>query len=89
MTPDLFNGMFEMLGGFIICLSIRKLYVDKRVAGVSWLHVAFFSTWGFWNLYYYPSLGQWWSFWGGIGVVSANTFWLFQMLYYMRHGKKP
>ncbi len=80
--PDAVNGMLEMAGGLFILLSIKRLHKDKVVKGVSWMHVAFFSTWGYWNLFYYPHLDQWWSFWGGIGIVTTNTFWLLQMAWY-------
>ena len=85
--PDLMNGLFEFAGGFFILLSCIKLYKDKKVKGVSWIHIGFFASWGYWNLYYYPSLGQTISFIGGIGVVTMNTILLFQMLYYIRREK--
>lgn len=81
---DFVNGTFESLGGFFILLSVVKLYHDKRVRGVSWIHAAFFSSWGYWNLAYYPHLGQWMSFIGGAFLVAVNTVWLLQMLYYLR-----
>lgn len=79
---DIINALFELLGGAFILLSIKKLHQEKRVAGVSWIHVSFFSVWGFWNLYYYPSLGQWYSFAGGIFIVLANSIWTAQLIYY-------
>jgi len=80
--PDLINGLYETLGGGFIALSIIKLHREKTVRGVSWLHVAFFSSWGLWNLYFYPHLDQWFSFWGGVALVSANAIWLGQIFYY-------
>jgi len=85
--PDLVNGLFELAGGFFILLSCMKLYKDKKVRGISWIHVGFFASWGYWNLYYYPSLGQTISFIGGIGVVTMNTILLVQMLYYIKKEK--
>lgn len=85
---DLINGSFEVLGAFFILPSIVKLHRDKAVRGVSWLHVSFFWAWGLWNLLYYPSLGQWWSFYGGVGVIAANTIWLGQLLYYSRRQER-
>ncbi len=82
MTPDLINGFFEFAGTGFIILSCRKLYRDKMVRGVSWIHMSSFMAWGFWNLYYYPHLEQWISFWGGIGIVTANTFYVMQLVYY-------
>lgn len=84
MTPDIINGLFEVFGGVFITMSIIKLHRDKQVAGVNWLMIAFFAAWGYWNLYFYPSLGQWWSFWGGIGVVITNTIYLGMLIYYSR-----
>jgi hypothetical protein len=85
--PDLFNGMLEAGGGFFIWLSIIKLGREKVVRGVSWMHVAFFSTWGIWNLFYYPHLGQWLSFFGGALLVIFNVIWLCQIMYYNRVNK--
>jgi len=45
----------------------------------------FFTSWGMWNLFYYPHLGQWYSFAGGVFIVSVNTFWLGQIIYYRRN----
>lgn len=87
---DFVNGLFEFFGSFAIGLSVLKLLKDKRVAGVSWLMVAFFASWGAWNLAYYPSLGQWWSFGAGIGVCTVNLIYMGQLIYYTRcpGGKK-
>ena len=81
---DLINGCFELFGGMFIALSIIRLRKDKQVRGVNWLHPAFFTVWGWWNLYYYPHLGQWCSFVGGIVIVVLNTIWILQMVYYER-----
>ncbi len=80
--PDIINGTFEGTGGFFILLSVIKLYRDKKVMGVHWGHSAFFTSWGLWNLYFYPHLGQWLSFWGGVFLVSVNAFWLGQIFWY-------
>lgn len=37
---------------------------------------AFITAWGLWNLYYYPSLDQPWSFYGGVALVCVNTTYL-------------
>lgn len=86
--PDIVNGIFELLGAPFTLLSILRLHKDKSVKGVSWIPIAFFSSWGFWNLFYYPCLGQWYSFFGGLTLVLTNTFWLCQMVYYLRKEKK-
>lgn len=87
MNGDAINGAFELGGAILIWLHIRQLHKDKQVKGVHWGPVAFYAGWGFWNLWYYPSLDQWLSFWAGIGVVFANTVWLLQMLHYRRKQK--
>jgi len=87
---DIVNGSFELFGAPFIFLSVIKLYKDKLVKGVSWVGVGFFASWGYWNLYFYPHLNQWASFFGGIAIVLCNTIWLIQLLYYIKYpgGKK-
>jgi len=82
--PDFTNGLFESIGGLLLWANVRALYRDKVVRGVRILPVVFWSAWGFWNLYYYPSLDQWWSFAGGLGVVIPNTLWVLMAVRYTR-----
>ena len=44
--------------------------------GVSAWAFVFMATWGVWNMYYYPHLGQWASFAGGVVINSANVTWV-------------
>jgi hypothetical protein len=81
-APDTINGLFETLGGGFVLLSVIKLHREKIAKGVSWMHVGFFTSWGFWNLFYYRDLGQLMSFYGGVGLVGTNTFWLGQIAWY-------
>lgn len=83
-SPDLINGLFEIWGGFFIGLSCRRLYKDKSVRGVSPWHAFYFTTWGFWNLYFYPHVGATWSFYGGVLVAIVNAVWLGMLVYYGR-----
>ena len=85
---DFLNGSFELAGGLFILLSILKLHKEKKVRGVSYVHVGYFTVWGYWNIYYYPYLDQWISFIGGLSVVLVNTFWLGQIIYYTILEKK-
>ncbi len=85
---DLLNGLFEFSATFFLWLHVRRIYHDKEVAGASVTACFFFTLWGYWNLYYYPSLDQWWSFAGGIGVVGLNTAWLAGMLRYGTRKKR-
>ena len=84
---DAINGTYELLGGYFIFLHIRALCRDKDVKGVSWSAVCFFTTWGYWNLFYYPYLNQYLSFVGGVAIAITNTTWLALIIYYKRHPK--
>jgi uncharacterized membrane protein YfcA len=85
---DMINGIFELIGGLLLVLNCIRLHESKKVVGVSTLPVIFFSSWGLWNLYYYPSLGQWFSFFGGVLIVSVNTVWLAMCFYYRRKSRE-
>jgi hypothetical protein len=47
---------------------------------VYWPTSLFFTSWGVWNLYYYPSLGQWLSFAAGIALCLGNIAWVSQAI---------
>ena len=75
-APDIVNGLFELLGGFALWQNVKRIRTDKQCRGVNWQVTLFFTSWGFWNLFYYPSLDQWFSFAGGLNIVAANFVWL-------------
>jgi hypothetical protein len=75
-TPDLINGLFEGWGGVAIWGNVRRISRDRCTRGVSLKSTAFFTSWGFWNLFYYPHLAQWLSFTGGLFIVAGNTVWI-------------
>ena len=75
--PDIINGTYEAFGGLVILLNVLRIRKDKQVRGVNALTTVFFTTWGFWNLYYYPHLNQWFSFAGGLFIVFSNSLWLY------------
>lgn len=79
---DCVNGLFEFCASIAIWVSIFRALRDRSVAGISWITVGFFTTWGVWNLLYYPSLGQTMSFLAGICVVISNCIWLILLLFY-------
>jgi len=88
MVADIVNGFFECIGGIMMFLNCYKIWKDKQVKGVSIFATGFFTAWGYWNLYYYPSLNQWMSFVGGLFIVLGNTIWVSLAMYYMRKNKK-
>lgn len=82
MLPDLINGLFETIGGLSVWMHVFAALKAKKIVGVSRYAVAMLTLWGFWNLFYYPWLGQWWSFAGGLVIVSGNLAWLWAMKKY-------
>jgi hypothetical protein len=89
LTPDGINGVFEFVGSLLIWINVRALYHDKEFKGVRIGPTAFFFCWGLWNLFFYPHLGQYLSFAGGVSMVIANLVWVAQMVYYGRFYKAP
>ncbi len=79
------NAMFEFFGSMALMKNVFKLHADKMVRGYHWAATAYFMSWGYWNIFYYPSVGDWWSFTGGLFVVAVNTFWLGQMIHYRKN----
>ena len=84
MAPDLINGLFEFGGSIFTWANCWRVKKDGGYAGVFLPGIVFFTSWGAWNLYYYPSLGQWWSFHGGLSIMLANIVWILLMLKYGR-----
>lgn len=82
MSPDLINGCFELVGAGFNLLNVHRLVKDKRLNGVRWEPTAFFTSWGVWNLFYYPALGQYWSFLGGCVIVAVNALWVALVAWY-------
>jgi len=82
LNNDLINAFFEFGGAIAILNHCRVLYKDKAVNGISILSTVFFTAWGIWNIWYYPSLEQWWSFIGGLAITFANLLWVFLLVHY-------
>jgi len=81
---DMANAFFEAGGSVFVLNHARVLYQHKLVRGVSMLSIAFFSLWGVFNMFYYSHLGQNFSWYAGICVLIANTFYLSLIMYYRR-----
>lgn len=88
MSPDLVNGLFEFSGSIMLWQNVLRLHRDRQIKGVSIGPTAFFTAWGLWNLVYYPSLHQTFSFLGGVCLVVANIVWLGQMFIYRPRSSK-
>lgn len=81
---DLINGIFELAGALVVWKNVNQLIKDKQIKGVYYPLWVFYAAWGFWNLYYYPSLNQYLSFYAGIVMVIGNTIWVSLAFYYGR-----
>jgi len=75
-AADLVNGGFELLGAVLTWRNYVELRRAREIRGVYWPTQAFFAAWGLWNLAYYPMLGQWASFIGGVMLVAGNMAWV-------------
>jgi hypothetical protein len=82
MNDDFINGAFQVVAAVMVLNNVRALHRDREVRGVSIASIAFFFLYGVWNLRYFPLLGQWWSFAGGVLVTLANCLCVGMMIYY-------
>lgn len=81
ITPDIINGLIEIAGAGFTWRNAWQLWKDREVRGVYFPTSLFFTVWGTWNLYYYPSLAQWFSFYAGILLVTGNVAWVAMAVY--------
>lgn len=88
---DGINATFETTGGIFMLANCIRVHKDKQVKGISLVSAMFFCTWGYWNMFYYPSLSQPLSTIGAIIMAFFNTVWISQALYYtyINKHKKP
>lgn len=87
MWPDIINGTLELLGAGFVALNVRQILIDKMVRGFHWAPCVFFAIWGWWNLFYYPHLDQWFSFAGGVALIAVETTWLVLIFRYWKCGR--
>jgi hypothetical protein len=88
MTPDAINASFELIGAALAWLNFWRLWNDGEVKGVYWPVTAFFAVWGVWNVYYYPSLGQWLSAAAGVVLCAGNFAWVGLVLWLERRTRQ-
>ena len=72
MSPDILNGLFEFSGTLFVLLNVRTIYRAKKLVGFNPSVLVFFTSWGFWNLFYYPHLGQIFSAIASGALCAAN-----------------
>ncbi|HVM73411.1 MAG TPA: hypothetical protein VMU13_00835 [Candidatus Paceibacterota bacterium] len=80
--PDALNGFFETGGGIFSLLNCKAILRDQELKGASLIAFCFYVLWGLWNLYYYPHLGQYLSWYGGILIVLVNSWYIYLILYF-------
>lgn len=84
MNPDAINGSMEFFSAGLVLLNVRRLMIDRRVAGVSLVPTLFFDAWGFWNVFYYWQLNQPFSWYGGACLFTVNVVWTVLAFWYSR-----
>lgn len=86
--PDLINGLFELAGAVATGYNLVVLLRHKQVRGFApWAYV-YFTTWGAWNIYYYPHLHQFISLAGTICITISNCLYTGFALYYVRRSRR-
>jgi hypothetical protein len=88
MTPDvndLVNCGFLSAGAIAQWANVKRILRDKQVCGVVWQLSAIYIAWGFWGLYYWPSLHQWWSFAAEMILTIGSTVWGVLAVWYTLH----
>lgn len=86
MWQDKINSLFLLSGATLGLINVRRVYLDKQVKGVSVWPTVVFTLWGVWDLYYFPTLGQWVSMGGSVCAVLVNSTWLGMVYYYKNYG---
>ncbi|VVB53237.1 Uncharacterised protein [uncultured archaeon] len=81
---DIVNCVFEFVSAGVIWLSVWQLWTDKGSKGIHWTQAVFFSLESLWNLHYYNTLGQPFSFAAGIFVFFGNLAWLWLAFVWFR-----
>ncbi len=76
LLSDITMGLIQVISAGFLSKSVWMLYQAKIVRGVSAVTVAFWVAWGLWDLYYFPSLNQWWAFSGGVIVTLMNALYV-------------
>jgi len=85
---DLINSFgFELASCLFLSLNIYSLYRDRIVKGMSMLSMAFYNSWAIWNVFYYYSINQSWSYYIGVAVAILTTWWTVVAIWYCHKNK--
>lgn len=88
MSWDAANATLEVLWTVVLCLSIRRIALDKVVKGISPWHIALTAFTACWFVLYYAHLQQWWSVLSAAVYCVAVSTWVATILWYARR-KEP
>lgn len=72
----------------MLSMNVRQLYRDKAIAGVRIPVTLWFTTWGFWNIWYYDFVGSRLSHVAAMLAFAMNFTWAAMAIYYTRKNKK-
>lgn len=84
LTPDIINGIFEIVATILMGINVLKLYKEKSIKGIYWPVQGFFTGWGIFNLFYFNSLNQKFSFIVGIFLSLVSIAWTLMAAYYSK-----
>ena len=82
LSSDQINACLELAGAIFLVPTLIEAYNKKRIVGVHYITPIFFSLWGLWNIFYYPSLNQYWSASAACIMLSVNIIWLVMVFRY-------
>jgi hypothetical protein len=82
---DFTNSWFEWVSSYFLWLNARSLWIDKKLNGIHIFSGVFFTSESMWNLFYYSSLAQPFSFCAGINVAAANILWIWLAFKYRKN----
>jgi len=82
MTSDQINAALELLGAVFLVPTLLEAFSKKLIVGVHWISPIFFTIWGLWNCFYYPTLHQYWSASAAIVMFGTNLIWLIMIIKY-------
>ena len=84
MTPDCVNAAFEIAGSVAVWCNFAAILKDRGYAGTRVPMMMFFTSWGFWNLYFYAHLLQWASLVASLALTGGNVAVVAAMFYFGR-----
>jgi hypothetical protein len=78
------NAVFEVCGSVAVWMNFVAMVRDRGYAGTRLPMMVFFTSWGFWNLFFYSGLHQELSYYASIFLTSGNCAVVWAMAYFGR-----